>query len=98
MGFLENLQKLPEQKRKIILWTVVVIFGVSFFIVWLISARNAIRNFPREDFFQKFEGPKIPQMPKFEIPEPNLSEEELKALEELDKMIKEQEAQKVQNQ
>jgi hypothetical protein len=31
--FLEKIQKLPENERKIILWAVVVVIGLSFF-VW----------------------------------------------------------------
>lgn len=95
MNVLKKLQNLSESKRKIILWVVVIAFGLALFFSWGIAAKNKLRNFQKEDFiesFPPFEN-SLQKMPEIEMPEfeaPELSEEELKQLEE---MMKESELQ-----
>ena len=40
--FLEKLRNLPEQKKKIILWTIVVVLGIVMGIFWIRSAANTL--------------------------------------------------------
>jgi len=42
--FVEKMQALPENKKKIILWTIVVILAIIMGIFWIKSAAN---NFSR---------------------------------------------------
>ena len=62
--FLERLQKLPENKKIIILWAVVVIIGLPMGFFWV---KGAIKSFSKiGGELQKIEIPKIdtPDMPK----------------------------------
>lgn len=101
MGFLDNLQKLPEQKRKTILWVVVIIIAIFFLIIWLISMKKNLRNFSREKVFQNLELPEIPEniiqmqnpVQEMQANTPQFNEEELKALEQLLEEEKQQESQ-----
>jgi len=43
-GFLEKLQKLPEQKKKIILWTIVAILAVIMGFFWV---REVVSSFSK---------------------------------------------------
>ncbi|MCX6718730.1 MAG: hypothetical protein NTY81_04010 [Candidatus Staskawiczbacteria bacterium] len=40
--FIIKLQNLPEQKKKIILWTIVVILAVIMGYFWIVSAMNSL--------------------------------------------------------
>lgn len=44
MGFLEKLRNLPEKKKKIILWAVVVILALFLFVWYFQAARIAIQG------------------------------------------------------
>jgi len=84
MDFLRKLQALPETKRKMILWTVVIIFGLILFFFWLKNVQSKLESFPKEEFKEKLNLPKL-ELPKIEMPEfemPEFSEEELKEGEE----------------
>jgi len=37
-----DVQKIPESKRKTILWTTVVIISIVFFVFWLINAKEGV--------------------------------------------------------
>lgn len=89
MSFLAKLQKLPESKRKIILWAVMILIAILLFFFWAKSSQEKLRSFPKEEFIEKLQAPDFkkelkrapqPEMPKLEMPEP--TEEELKQLEE----------------
>jgi len=84
MDFLRKLRALPETKRKMILWIVVVIVGLIFSFFWFKNLQNKLENFKKEEFKEKLNLQKL-EMPKIEMPEielPEISEEELKNLEE----------------
>lgn len=89
MRLLEKLQKLPERKRKIILWSVIIVIGFGLFMWWIKIVQKSLKSFPKEGFKKQLQLPsleeklkKIPEieMPKIEMPE--ISEEEFKKLEE----------------
>lgn len=82
MNILQKIQNLSEAKKKIILWSIVIIFALLLSIWWLRNVRDNLQSFPREEFREKFQ---FPEMPKIEMPEiklPEISEEGLKQLEE----------------
>ncbi|MEK7519395.1 MAG: hypothetical protein AAB565_01225 [Patescibacteria group bacterium] len=89
MGFLERLQKLPESRRKTILWSIIIIIAILFALIWLKNIKKSLENFPKAGVLKNIELPQIPEgllkVPKEEIQEniPQLSEEELKELEYL---------------
>jgi len=97
MKFFENLQNLPFQKRKIILWVIVSLVAVLLFLVWFLNLRKTLKNFSAEDFFQNIQ---LPSLPKEELEKMkflknenflNLNEEQLKELEKfLEKSAPEQ--------
>lgn len=84
MDFLQKLQSLPESKRKLILWTVVILIGISLSIFYVKSIKQNLENLKVEEIKKQLKIPefqeKLKEMPKIEIPE--ISEEELKELEE----------------
>jgi len=83
-GFIKKIQNLPERKRKIILWSIVIVTGLSLLIFWFKSVQKAFKNFPKEQLKETFQNPlqeKLKEVPRFEMPKleiPEISEEELK--------------------
>ena len=45
MNFLKKAQTLPEPKKKIILWSVVIIIGLALFILWAKNAQEKFKIF-----------------------------------------------------
>ena len=70
MGIIERVRKLPLKKRKIILWSIVVILGFILFFFWLRSFQNKIVFFnqEKEEFKGKLNFPEL-KMPEIEMPE-----------------------------
>jgi len=60
MSFFKKIQTWPESKKKIVLWSVVIIVGVPLFILWIKIAQGKLDVFHREGF---------KGIPKFEMPE-----------------------------
>ena len=68
---------MPERKRKIILWSIVIIIGLSLGTWWIKNFQKRLESFEKEKFIEEFglskfkeelEGvPKI-EIPKIEIP------------------------------
>ncbi|MDO8436251.1 MAG: hypothetical protein Q7S82_02600 [bacterium] len=50
MSFLEKLQNLPVVKKKIILWTIVVVVAIFLLIIWAGNFQKKIKNFQPVDF------------------------------------------------
>ena len=69
-NFLEKLRALPEQQKKIILWTIVVVLAVTMGFFWV---KGAINNFSKiGESIGKIDLPQIdlpdmPQMPDMSI-------------------------------
>jgi hypothetical protein len=76
---------LPEEKRKIIFWLIVVIVGIFLLIWWVKNLQTHLKGFEPEKIKEELQLPKLEEelknLPKFEAPE--ISEEELKKLEEI---------------
>ncbi len=49
-GNLQKIQNLPEKKRKIILWLIVIIIGIVLGYFWIKNFQEKINNFRMEDF------------------------------------------------
>ncbi len=66
MKFLEKIQQLPEKKRKIILWSIVIVLAVSLLFWWFNSFQKRIKGFQKEEFIEELNLPEIemPQMPE----------------------------------
>jgi len=88
MKFLEKLQNLSERKRKIILWSAVIIIGISLFTFYFKNVQQRLKSLRGEEIKEQLKIPELQEelrgLPEIEMPE--ISEEELKKLEE---MIKE---------
>lgn len=69
MNFLHKLQNLPEQKRRIILWLVLIIVGLGLLNWWVKNFQGKLKSFEMEEFKKELELPSL--------------EEELKNLPEL---------------
>ena len=100
MSFLKKIQNLPEKKRKIILWVVIIVIGTGLLVWWIGSIEERLKIFQASDFKQEFDKiPKIeiPEIPKFEMPA-ILPLEILKEIEKIKKErpeITEEELQKI---
>lgn len=72
MNFLEKIQNLPEQKRKVILWAVVVILGIGLLTFYIKNIQQKFKNIGKEELQKQLRLPelqeKLRQVPKFEIP------------------------------
>lgn len=80
MKILYKIQNLPKETRQIILWAIVIIFGLILFFFWIKNVQSKLESFQKEEFKEKLNLPKL-EVPKIEMPE--FSEEELKKLEEM---------------
>jgi len=71
MNFLEKIRNLPESKRKIILWAVVIVLALILLFFWAGSVPKRLDNFQAGQFIEQLGLPKIalPQMPAL----PNLN-------------------------
>jgi len=68
--FLEKIQKLPEDKRKIILWATVIIIGVGFF-VWYFKNIKLVpvdKEKLQSDLKLQYLKEDLKNLPKFELP------------------------------
>ncbi len=86
-NILKKIQGQPEKVRKIILWIIIVVLGFAFFLAWVQGLKQRLREAREERFFEQLKPPRFEEqlrsLPKIEIPEfPEISEEELKKLEE----------------
>ena len=85
MNFLNKIQNLPERKRKTIFWLIVIIVGIFLLIWWVKNLQTHIKSFRSEKIQGGLQLPELEEelknLPKFEVPE--ISEEELKKLEEI---------------
>ena len=63
MRFLRKLQGLSLGTRKIILWLIVVIIGVSLFFLWLKNIQKELGNFQSQGLIEEL------SLPKIEMPE-----------------------------
>ncbi|MBZ9572067.1 hypothetical protein KJA15_01925 [Patescibacteria group bacterium] len=101
--FLKRIQGLPLIKRKIILWSIVVILGLILGTLWVKSAQKRIRGFQKEEFFEELKLPELEEELEEELKEEleklpkNEIEEELeKSIEEMEELIKEAEKQSLE--
>lgn len=90
MNFLEKIQNLPEETKKIILWTVIVIIGLALFTLFIKNFQQQLKSFEAEKFKEGLKLPDLGEELKWlpEIEAPNIemlgiSEEELKELEKI---------------
>ncbi len=88
--FFKKIQNQPEDIRKIILWSAVIIISLGFLFLWLHTVKIRLKTFQKEKLFEGIRVPQLKEelrkMPKIEVPEikiPEISEEELKQLEEM---------------
>ena len=87
--FIKKIQNLPENKRKIIRWAIVIIIALGLFFWWIQITKKSLSSFGKEGIKKWLGIPQLQErlnnipkteMPKFEIP--GISEEELKKIEE----------------
>jgi uncharacterized membrane protein YvbJ len=78
MKFLKKIRQLSLTKRKIILWTIVIILGLFLFIVWIVMVSQRLRTIQTESFFKEIEPPAFDfpaiEMPTFPTTTPTLPE------------------------
>jgi hypothetical protein len=68
MNILEKIQKLPEGKKKIILWGTVIIIGIALFFFWTKNVKKSFTNFNMGEFQKQLNFPKI-EIPKVDLPD-----------------------------
>lgn len=89
MNFLKKLQNLPESKRKMILWLTIAVIALAMFIFWFKVFQEQVKALQFEDIKEELNFPslkdELKDLPKIEMPKfetPNLSDEQVKELEE----------------
>jgi Na+/melibiose symporter-like transporter len=84
VSILGKFQNLPESKRKIIFWVIIVVVGLGLLFWWVKITQMRLKSFKTEKIREELRLPKFEEelkgLQKFETPE--ISEEELKELEE----------------
>jgi hypothetical protein len=78
MNFLEKIQGLPERKRKIILWTVMVVLAASLLAWYIKTIKQKLNDFSGENLKKGLNLPdfekELDNLPKFESPKTELPE------------------------
>jgi hypothetical protein len=76
MNFLEKIRNLPEKRRKIILWSVMVVVAGLLIFFFVKSVGNKFSNFNAQELKNGLGIPelqeKMQELPKVEIPDINL--------------------------
>ncbi|PIU16611.1 hypothetical protein COT20_00030 [bacterium (Candidatus Gribaldobacteria) CG08_land_8_20_14_0_20_39_15] len=87
-GLIKKIQGLPEYKRKIILWSAIVILGLGLISLYIKNVQEKLRSFEAEKLKEGLQLPSFEEifkeLPKFEMPEievPEIDEEGLRELE-----------------
>lgn len=93
MTFLKRIQDQPKYIRKIIFWIIIITLGIIFLFAWFQGLKARLEQAKQEKAFEQLKPPgleeELESFPKVEMPEfPELTEEEIKQLEE---MLKESE-------
>ena len=95
MSFLKKIQDQPKNVRKAIFWIAVIIIGAIFLFSFAQSFKMRIESMKQKNIFEDWNVPELNEevenMPKIETPKmPEFTEEELKALNEAEKQIQEE--------
>lgn len=84
MKILKKIQNLPEKKRKVIFWSIIVIVGIGFLALYVKDVQKRLKTFKIEKIKKELSLPDLQEelktLPKIEIPE--INEGELKDFEE----------------
>ena len=64
---IRKLQGLPLSKKKIILWTIVAIIGLTWIYFWFQNAKEKIKQIDTQGFVEQLNLPSMPDNPN--IPE-----------------------------
>ncbi len=67
MELLERIQRLPEKKRKIILWATLAVMAVISLYFLLTNFQEKLKNFDSENFQKELNIPG-PEMPELNLP------------------------------
>jgi len=67
MKFLDNLRKLNDSKKKLIIWSVVIVLGIAFLILWLKVTTWRLSGISKDQLMNGITMPNI-EMPEVEIP------------------------------
>lgn len=91
--FIQKIQSLPEEKRKIILWTIIAVLGISLFIFYVKNISQRIKSFQKEKIIEEL---KIPSLKKEieSIPKPEMPK--MPETKELEEILKEAQGQQEQ--
>lgn len=77
---MRRLQNLSEPRKKVILWSVVIVAGAALFVFWLKNVQERLENFQGGGFNFSSLKEEIGEIPEIEMPE--ISGEDLKRLED----------------
>jgi len=84
MTFLEKIRNLPETRKKIIFWSLIIIIGLGLFLLYFKNIQNNIKKLKSINFKEELKMPDFSEelkgLPKIEMPK--ISEEELRKIEE----------------
>jgi len=98
MTFLEKIRHLPETRKKIIFWSLIIIIGLGLFLLYFKNIQNNIKKLKSVNFKEELKMPdfseELKSLPKIEMPE--ISEEEIQKNEEKESSTTAKEASKTE--
>ncbi len=65
--FLGKLRNLPEDKKKVILWAIVIVIGLTMGYFWVKDAMNGISKITESVKSVKLPAINLPQMPSLDV-------------------------------
>jgi len=57
LSFVKKLQNQPENIKKIILWSIIIVIGLGLLTIWILNFRQKIKEFKKEDLIKGFNLP-----------------------------------------
>jgi glucan phosphoethanolaminetransferase (alkaline phosphatase superfamily) len=92
MTFLDKIRNQPESRRKIILWSIMIVMGLALFFVFLKSAQKNLKRFESSNFGAMIKMPDFSQALK-SLPDLSNDENFKKLEQEIEKINKDGETQ-----
>jgi len=75
VDIIQKIQKLPESRKKILLWLIVVVLGLTLLFLWSKKVQHKIGSFEAEEVKEELNLPNL-EMPEFNMPNINYEEEQ----------------------
>jgi hypothetical protein len=75
MKFLDKIRNSPDNKKKIIIWSIVIFLGIALSLIWIKISLGNIKDFRNGEFLEDFGIEKLKEDIRKDFPGIELSED-----------------------